>query len=46
MRTPGVTIAIACVFGAAAVNAEPVRGAYDGANVQFLPGRSLGKRVL
>ena len=37
MRTVAVTIAIACVFGAAAVHAEPVRGAYPSANVQFLP---------
>jgi len=37
MRTLAVTIAIACVFGAAAVHAEPVRGAYPSANVQFLP---------
>ena len=37
LRTVAVTIAIACVFGAAAVNAEPVRGAYPSANVQFLP---------
>src|ERR1043165_6050542 len=32
-----ITIAMACVLGAAAVNAEPVRGAYPSANVQFLP---------
>jgi ABC-type nitrate/sulfonate/bicarbonate transport system substrate-binding protein len=37
MRTIAVTIAMACVFGAAAVNAERVRGAYPSANVQFLP---------
>ena len=37
MRTVAVTIAIACVFGAEAVHAEPVRGAYPSANVQFLP---------
>lgn len=37
MRTVAVTIAIACLFGAVAVNAEPVRGAYPSANVQFLP---------
>jgi ABC-type nitrate/sulfonate/bicarbonate transport system substrate-binding protein len=37
LPTLAVTIAIACVFGAANVHAEPVRGAYPSANVQFLP---------
>ena len=37
MRTVAVTIAIACVFGAAAAHAEPVLGAYPSANAQFLP---------
>src|SRR5690349_23794168 len=37
LRTVAVTIAIAYVFGAASVHAEPVRGAYPSANVQFLP---------
>jgi hypothetical protein len=37
MRGIAVTIAMLCLLGAAAVNAEPVRGAYPSANVQFLP---------
>ena len=32
-----ITMAMLCLLGAAAVNAEPVRGAYPSANVQFLP---------
>jgi len=37
MRRVAVMIALASVLGAAGVNAEPVRGAYPSANVQFLP---------
>ena len=37
MHWIAVTIAILGVLGATGVNAEPVRGAYPSANVQFLP---------
>src|ERR1041384_5219473 len=37
VRAVAVAIAIGYVFGAATVHAEPVRGAYPSANVQFLP---------
>lgn len=37
MQIVAVTIAFACLLGAATVKAEPVRGAYPSANVQFLP---------
>jgi len=37
MRRVAVMIVLASVLGAAGVNAEPVRGAYPSANVQFLP---------
>jgi len=36
-RLVAVTILVAFIVGAAGVNAEPVRGAYPSANVQFLP---------
>src|ERR1044071_5980532 len=37
MRRVAVMIVLASVLGAVGVNAEPVRGAYPSANVQFLP---------
>ncbi|MGN6735602.1 MAG: hypothetical protein ACTHMB_27070, partial [Candidatus Binatia bacterium] len=37
MRRVAATILVAFILGAANVNAEPVRGAYPSANVQFLP---------
>jgi ABC-type nitrate/sulfonate/bicarbonate transport system substrate-binding protein len=36
-RLVAVTILVAFIVGAAGVNAEPVRGVYPSANVQFLP---------